>query len=53
MATSYKIVLGPKDIGNFHKGEYNAAVAAKVSEVLQLNLDNWTTIFSGLRHSEY
>ena len=52
MATPYRIVLGPKDMGNFHQGAYNPAAAAKVSEVLQLNLENWTIIFSGLRHSK-
>lgn len=52
MATPYRIVLGADDIGNFHVGSYNAAAAAKVSEVLQLNLESWDIIFSGLRHSK-
>ena len=53
MATPYKIVLGPKDVGNIHKGGYNAEASAKASEVLQQNLEKWTIIFSGLRHSKY
>ena len=53
MATPYKIQLGPNHIGNFHKGPYNAEAAAKVSEVLQKNLENWTIIFEGLKHSMY
>lgn len=52
MATPYKIVLGAKDLGTFHQGGYNAASAAKVTEVLQHNLDNWDVIFSGRRHSK-
>ena len=52
MATPYKIVLGPNDVGNFHLGGYSEAAAAKASEVLQKNLENWTIIFSGLRHGK-
>ncbi|KAK5704726.1 hypothetical protein LTR17_021640 [Elasticomyces elasticus] len=51
MATPYKIVISPTDMGNFHKGDYNTAAAAKASEALQNNLERWTIIFTGLRHS--
>ena len=53
MATPYKISLGSRDVGSFHRGGYNAAASAKVSEVLQHNMENWNIHFSGLRHSEY
>lgn len=52
MATPYKILLSPKDIGNFQYGGYQAARYEKASEVLQHNLENWDIIFSGLRHSK-
>lgn len=52
MATPYKIVLGPEDVGSFHKGPYGPIVAAKVSEVLQCNLESWDILFAGHRHSK-
>lgn len=52
MATPYKIVLGPKDVGNFHQGGYNEAAFAKASEVLQQDMESWHIIFSGLRHGK-
>ena len=52
MATSYKILLSAKDVGNFDHDGYRAASYEKASEVLQHNLENWDIIFSGLRHSK-
>lgn len=53
MASAYKIYIEPKDVGTFHYKGYNKAAAEKVTEVLQHNLDNWRTLFFGLRHSKW
>lgn len=52
MATPYKFVFGPQDLGIFHKGGYNEAAAEKLGELLQQNLENWHIIYMGLRHSK-
>jgi hypothetical protein len=52
MATPYNIVLGPQDLGNFHSGPYNPVTAAKVSELLQRNLESFDILFLGARHSK-
>ncbi len=53
MATPDNIVLGPRDMGNFHTRAYDPVTAAKVSELLQRNLESFDIIFLGARHSEY
>ncbi|KAJ9614042.1 hypothetical protein H2200_002178 [Cladophialophora chaetospira] len=51
MATPYRIVLGPQDMGNFHRKTYDPITAAKVSELLQRNLESFDIIFRGARHN--
>jgi len=53
MATPYNIVLGPGDLGNFHRRSYDPATAAKVSDLLQRNLESFDIVFQGARHSKY
>lgn len=52
MATPYKFVFGPQDLGTFHKGGYNEAAAKKLGELLQQNIEKWHIIYMGLRHSK-
>jgi hypothetical protein len=52
MATPYNIVLGSQDLGNFHRRDYDSATAAKVSELLQQNLESFDMVFRGARHSK-
>jgi hypothetical protein len=53
MATAYKIKLKTGDVGSFHTAPYSEEAAAKASELLQRNNEDWDIIFSGLRHSQY
>ena len=50
MATAFKIQIGPQDKGNYYHGRYNKAAFAKVSELLQHDMEHHHIIFSGLRH---
>ncbi|KAH8654398.1 hypothetical protein BGZ61DRAFT_373557 [Ilyonectria robusta] len=51
MATPYKFVFGPQDLGTFHKGGYNEAAAKKLGELLQQNIEKWHIIYMGFRHN--